>query len=536
MIIAVVLAKGESRRLAQKNLQEINGTPLFVHAVRYAAQAKLVDRIIVSTDSDEIASLARNETDPRILVVMRGPELCGDASNEAVMYHAMEAAQAVGVQTVRHIACLQPNCPGSDVPLDDALRYAMENDTDLLLSVHPDGLLNGSFRIYGPRYLRDGRTTVAHTLQDGALNIHTREDLAFAAHRMSPFREEVRAGWRAIGHGHPAFLVAEAACNHECDLERAKYMILMAASYGADAVKFQTYKADRLVTRDVTPYWAGPWRTQRDYYRNLDRFGEEEYGILFDYARARGVIAFSTAFDTGSADMLNGLGAPLFKIASCDLPDTRLIRHVAAFGKPVILSTGGASFEEIDRALFTCFDAGNHQAILLACTLEYPAVSGHENIRRIRTLLERYHHVPVGLSDHAPPDKHMVLPAAAVAMGACVIEKHFTLSRSGTGSTHGFACEPPEFLLMANNIRRTELAMGDGSMAPTEDEAATRDKIRRSIVAGRAIRAGETIESGMLEMKRPGSGLPGWRMGELIGKKAVRDIADEEALAMEMVS
>ncbi len=338
-----------------------------------------------------------------------------------------------------------------------------------------------------------------------------------------------------IGPGFPAFVIAEGACNHMCDMTIAHEMVDRAAEAGADAIKFQTYRAEQLTRAEARTYWKGTNVSQLDYYRTLDRFGAGEYENLFARAREKGMVGFSTPFDLDSASMLNDLGMPLFKIASCDLPDHRFIRHVASFGTPVIMSTGASLVDEIDDAVRVFRSTGNEQLMLMACMLNYPTEPADANLRRITTLQARFPELVVGLSDHTPPDDHMVLPAAAVAIGAAMVEKHYTIDRTKTGSGHFFSVDPGSLAKMVTNIRLVERARGDGALGVSDVEVAARTSARRSIVAARAIRRGEVLDSAMLAMKRPADGLPGSMFDQVVGRRAALDIAADQALALDML-
>ncbi len=340
---------------------------------------------------------------------------------------------------------------------------------------------------------------------------------------------------RKVGDGFPVFVIAEAGNNHMCDMGLAKEMVDKACEAGADAIKFQTYKAAKLVRKEATSYWEGKEISQLEYYSRLDKFGADEYRELFQYAHEKGIIPFSTPFDMDSASMLDELGAPLFKMASCDLPDLRLIKHVAGFGKPVILSLGGSTLEEIDRTIEAFYETGNMQLILLACTLSYPTKNEDANLLRIRSLQEKYPWMIIGLSDHTEPDNHMVIPSLAVALGAKVIEKHYTLDRSMTGSGHFFSVNPVDLKYMIENIRLAECVLGSADLGVLDAEKAARENARRSIVAEVAITAGTIITEDMLGMKRPADGLPGFMMDQVVGKCAKQDISADQALTMEML-
>ncbi|MEE9274081.1 MAG: N-acetylneuraminate synthase family protein [bacterium] len=529
MIVAVIPAKEGSTRLPQKNMMEVDGAPLVVHAIRQARSVRQVEKVYVSTDSDAIAALAEENGAG---VVRRGADLAGDTALIDVYCHALNA---IGEEGITHILGVQPDHPGRKSDMDGSIDYALANDIDDLFTVDRHGKRNGALRLLSVKALRARPTIYPSAYRDDCVNIHTRTDLALADHERSPFSREIAVEGHRIGPGHPTFIIAEAACNHMCDVDMAKKMIDLAAEAGADAIKFQTYKAERLARREAKLYWEGKETSQIEYYGRLDRFGAAEYETLFAHAREKGIIGFSTPFDPENASMLNDLGMPLFKIASCDLPDSRLLRRVAGFGKPVILSVGGANTEEIDRAVATIFETGNHQLVLMSCMLSYPTPDENADLLRIRALKDRYPDIIIGLSDHTEPDPNMVIPALGAALGASAIEKHYTLDRSKTGSGHFFSVTPEDLKAMVANIRLAERVLGEGRLEVAEVEEAARGSARRSIVAERPIRSGEVIDSSMLGMKRPADGLPGWMIDQVVGKRAKRDIGADEALSLDIV-
>jgi len=341
---------------------------------------------------------------------------------------------------------------------------------------------------------------------------------------------DISIGDKIIGKDAPVFVIAEAACNHMCDLGLAKQMIDEAAKAGADSIKFQTYKAEKLVTDKAVAFWGDEKVSQLEYYKRLDRFGKSDYLELFDYAESKGIIPFSSPFDSENATMLNDIGMKVFKIASCEIPNLEFIRHVAKMGKPIILSTGAASEAEIEDAVDAIKAEGNEQLMLLACTLSYPTANNNANIRRIQTLKQLYPDTTIGFSDHTEPEPNMVIPALAVAMGARIVEKHYTLDRSMTGSGHFFAVSPDDLSRMVYNIRLAEQVLGDGKLGIAESEAEAWHSARRSIVANQSIDAGVKIERAMLSMKRPGSGLPFSALPEIVGRIAAKKIGKDQVI------
>ncbi len=361
-------------------------------------------------------------------------------------------------------------------------------------------------------------TTILNGLQDHALELSS-----------------IQVGKHTIGHDDPTFVVAEAACNHMCDMDIAKKMIERAIDAGADAIKFQTYKAEKLVTKDAMAFWGDEKMSQIEYYKKLDRFGREEYETLFKFAIDQGIIPFSSPFDLESAKMLVDIGMKVFKIASCDINNIRNLEIIASFGLPVMLSTGASSIDEIDRAIEVVFGQNNYQLMLLACTLSYPTQNKDANLLRIQTLKKRYPGMIIGLSDHTRPDDSMIIPSLGVALGAKIIEKHYTLDCSMTGSGHFFAVDPENLKKMVNNIRLAESVMGNGRLGVATSEQKAWESARRSIVANTDISKGTVINGEHLGFKRPGSGISASKFSEIVGKIAISDIKEDQMIRFDML-
>ena len=340
---------------------------------------------------------------------------------------------------------------------------------------------------------------------------------------------------RIISENSPTFIIAEAACNHMCDMKLAKKMIDEAKSAGADAIKFQTYKAERLVCQETQTYWkySTGARSQFEYYKNLDKFDKAEYKELFYYASRKEIIAFSTPFDIDSASMLNDVDAPLFKIASCDILDRRLLRHIAGFKKPIILSTGASTLEEIEKAVDTIFGAGNPNLIIMVCTLSYPADDKDAHLRRISTFKMKFPDIIIGLSDHTCPDKNMIIPSLAVALGAKVIEKHYTFDRNMTGSGHSFSIDPTDLKKMVENIRLSEVVLGRQEIRVYGAEEAARKNARRSLVVTKDVKKGEKIMDSLIGIKRPASGISADLIDKVVGRIAKCDIKKDSQIMFE---
>jgi N,N'-diacetyllegionaminate synthase len=347
------------------------------------------------------------------------------------------------------------------------------------------------------------------------------------------FQASFEIDGRGVGGGAPCYVIAEAGANHNRDLGLAKELVDVAADAGADAVKFQTYTGTALYS-SKTPRFEY-LRDERSPQELLDSVAlpREWQPLLAERARSRGIAFFSTPFDNEAVDSLAGIGVPAMKIASFELVDLPLIRKAASVGVPIILSTGMATYGEIEDGLGAVHEAGNDRVALLRCASVYPAEPGIMNLRAMATMLAAFG-VPVGLSDHTTG---IAVPIGAAALGAGLIEKHFTLSRAMEGPDHPFALEPEELRAMVAGVREVEAAMGNGRLeGPSEAEAVEMYTLaRRSVVAAASIPSGTVITRGMLTTKRPGYGVRPKDIDVLVGRTARIDIEADDVITWEMV-
>jgi N,N'-diacetyllegionaminate synthase len=329
-------------------------------------------------------------------------------------------------------------------------------------------------------------------------------------------------------------IIAEAGVNHNGDMSMARRLVDVAAEAGADLVKFQTFQASRLVTTDAqkAEYQSNAMGGDETQYAMLRRLEltREMHLALIDYCHTRGIGFFSTGFDEQSVDMLVELGIDRFKIPSGEITNLPYLRHVGRYGKPVILSTGMADIREIGMALDVLESAGTKrsQVTVLHCNTEYPTPMRDVNLRAMLTIRDTFG-VEVGYSDHTPGTE---ISIAAVALGATVIEKHFTLDRNLPGPDHKASLEPHELSAMIAAIRNIEVALGDGIKRPSPSESKNIPIARRSLVASRAIRAGEVFTESNLAAKRPGTGISPMRWDEVLGHPALRDFAKDELIEL----
>jgi sialic acid synthase SpsE len=343
----------------------------------------------------------------------------------------------------------------------------------------------------------------------------------------------VRLGSRFVDASGPAYLIAEVGVNHEGSLEKAKALVDAAHRGGADAVKFQTYKADTLAMRDSPAYWdtsKEPTASQHELFAKYDALGADDYADLARYCEAVGIDFVSTPFDLQAVDDLAPL-VPYFKIASADITNIPLIRRVAATGKPVVLSTGAASLDEISRAVDWVEAAGGGDVVLLQCVLSYPTADDGACLRVISDLMRHFPDHVIGLSDHTVPDGSGTPLVAAYALGAVVIEKHFTLDRSLPGNDHYHALDEQWLASSVADLKRAHrLMQGAASKEPTADEAAARVFARRSIVARTTIPAGTVLTENMLICKRPGTGIGPEHWDDVVGATTTSDLEEDHAL------
>ena len=331
------------------------------------------------------------------------------------------------------------------------------------------------------------------------------------------------------------FIIAEAGVNHNGDISIAKKMIDEAKAAGAGAIKFQAFRAENIVVKEAVKAEyqiknTGNSESQLDMLKRLE-LSQEDFRALMTYCNKKGIMFMATPFDCESVELLDRLGMEVFKISSGEITNKFLIESVARKNKPIILSTGMSYLEEVKKAV----DAINAvweklgkrpTLTLLHCVSNYPADAKDANLKAMATLKKEFD-LPVGYSDHT---LGIDIAIAAAAMGAVVIEKHFTLDRNMPGPDHKASLEPKELSAMVEAIRNVEKAMGDGKKVPQESERDTRRFARKSLVAARDIKAGQTIKVEDITIKRPGDGLSPYTLEEIINKKARIDIPQDSML------
>ncbi|HJH26807.1 MAG TPA: N-acetylneuraminate synthase [Methanophagales archaeon] len=346
----------------------------------------------------------------------------------------------------------------------------------------------------------------------------------------------VKIGDRNIGEGEPCFIVAEVGVNHNKDIGLAKKMIRAAKDAGADAVKFQTWKTENIILKDIemAEYQKANTESNESQFEMLKKLElpYEWHFELKEYAERLGLGFFSTMEDKESVDFLiKDLKIPLIKVGSGDLTNYPLLKYTARFKKPMILSTGMATLSEIDAAVRTALNEGNKDIVLLQCTTQYPCPYEDINLKAMLSLKEAFKTI-VGFSDHSLGIECAV---AAVSLGAKYIEKHFTSDRNLPGPDHKASLEPEEFKRMVDAIRNTEKALGDGIKRPMPSELENKKIIRRKIVATRDIKKGEVLNEENITSKRANYGLEAKYYPFIEGKRAKRDISKDEVISFDII-
>jgi N-acetylneuraminate synthase/N,N'-diacetyllegionaminate synthase len=340
----------------------------------------------------------------------------------------------------------------------------------------------------------------------------------------------IRIGSREIGPDSSVWIVAEAGVNHNGDLATAERLVVEAKQAGADCVKFQTFVADRIATPTApkTPYQlvtTDQAEPQVAMLRKLE-LDEASHRRLIEVCREQGITFLSTPYDVEDVDLLESLGVDAYKVASALLVEPHLLRRLAATGKPIIVATGLATLDEVSAAVETLNEAGHDQLVLLQCTTDYPAAASDANLRAMQTMASAFD-VLVGYSDHTQTPTAAI---AATALGAVMIEKHFTLDRSLPGPDHSASADPAEFVALVRSIREAESALGSGEKRPSPAELENLTGMRRALVVTRPLPAGTVLDASMLAPKRPATGIAPRELDRLAGRRTKIAINEDQPL------
>ena len=344
--------------------------------------------------------------------------------------------------------------------------------------------------------------------------------------------KDISIGGQMIGPGHPTFIIAEAGVNHNGNLGTAIELVKEAKRCNADCVKFQTFKADQVAVSNAPKAsyqlkTTDPNESQVEMLKNLE-LPSEGYRKLIQFSKEQGIILISTPYNEDDIDFLDELGIQAFKLASMHAVEPNIIKHVAKKGKPLILSTGMATLSELEEAVNTFREVGNNQLVLLQCTTNYPSRLEDANLLAMETMRDAFD-IMVGYSDHTQNDTACI---ASVALGATVIEKHFTLDKKLSGPDQSTSYEPEEFSRLVEGIRNAEKVLGSASKEPCEVEKINALGMRRSIVSNKDISAGTKIVKTMLAFKRPATGLSPKFYDYVVGKKTKKEILADSQIKL----
>jgi N-acetylneuraminate synthase/N,N'-diacetyllegionaminate synthase len=575
--LCLIPARGGSKGLRDKNLRTVAGLSLVGRAVLSAREfgrlAGLRDlAVVLDTDSDAIAEEGRRWGAQ--VPFLRPTDLAGDEVPTAVSaLAALERLGRAGLE-VEDVVLLQPTSPlrtGADVLAcwreydrsrvpsvvslvreayapDLALRRGGDGVVHWLAGVEPPARRQESPDAFRPsgavyviahdllrrerRFILPGVTRGVVLPPERSVDVDTAEDLAEAEARLAAGASpSFSIGRRTIGQGHPCFVIAEAGVNHNGDVDLAHRLVDVAAGVGADAVKFQTFEPEQLVSplARKAEYQVANTGTSESQLEMLRRLALPHGALapLAAHAAERGVLFLSTPFDEASADLLEGLGMPAYKIPSGEVTNHPFVAHLARKGRPVLMSTGMSTLAEVAQAVQVVRECGDPPLALLHCVTSYPAATTDCNLRAIATMRAAFG-VPVGWSDHT---EGIRVSLAAVAAGATLLEKHFTLDRTLPGPDHRASLEPDELGELMAAVREIEAAMGDGVKRPAPAEAANAALVRRSLHASRALPAGHVLDAADLVALRPGTGLPPALRDRLVGRRLRVKVERGEMLA-----
>jgi len=348
---------------------------------------------------------------------------------------------------------------------------------------------------------------------------------------LSAILSELTVDGTVINDASDCYVIAELGHNHQGSVEKCKEMIRKAKECGANAIKLQKRDNKSMFTKSA---YDAPYDNENSFgatygeHREALEFNKPQYRELMDFAKKTGITFFSTAFDIPSADFLADLGVCAFKIASGDATNIPLIRHVARFGRPMIVSTGGAELDDVRRVYETVMST-NRQLCIMQCTAGYPAAFEELNLRVIETYRTEFPDIVIGLSSH---DSGIAMALVGYVLGARMLEKHFTLNRAMKGTDHAFSLEPPGLFKLVRDLRRARIAMGDGVKRRYETETKPMLKMAKKLVAARDLPAGHVLTAADIGVKSPGDGLAPYHLDKIIGRTLIAPLAQDAGIAL----
>ena len=580
----VSLARGGSKRLPGKNLRCVGGVPLVGRAVRDGLQAARrmgnPARVVVSTDDEAIAQAAvawgaevpfvrpaelatdaadsvaglrhtvdwfaeRGETFAEVVLLQPTSPLreASDVVRAVEEFRRGDGAPVVTVRRVAHPLTRnvsrggEPTPGGCPIPAKQGWGSILQLATSPPLPTegmgHPaNGAghveLNGAVYVCSPQWLSKseslyvpGRTLTVMMPTERSIDVDTTADL-----------QRAEALWEQSLLWQPGrcLIIAEAGVNHNGSLETALRLVEAAREAGADVVKFQTFAAERLVPRSAAKaaYQRQTTATDESQFEMLKKLelSPEQLRKLMAHCAEQGILFLASPFSERDVDLLDSMDVPAIKVGSGEITNHPLLAHVGATFRPVILSTGCSSLDEVTRAVDVLREAGCVELALLHCVSNYPADPADVNLRAMETMARAFN-LPVGYSDHTPEAE---IACAAVALGARIIEKHLTLDRTMSGPDHRASLEPREFAGLVSSIRHIESAMGDGVKRPAPSEADVRTAARRSLVAATDLPVGTMLRRAHLVAKRPGTGVSPAELENILGLRLQQDLAADDVL------
>ena len=567
-ILGLIPARGGSKGVPGKNIRPLGGVPLLGRAILSAREADVLDRLWVSTDDAAIAGVA--EEHGVKVPWLRPAELAQDGSAlvDAAL-HLLDRLAADEAYRPDALMVLQPTSPFRTAATIRAAVALFKKTGDAVVSVTPSRFhphwcykLDGEGRLESfidglgtpaPRqqlpeaYALDGSiflVSVASLRATRSFHAGTRRALVVTAEEAAdvdtPYDWAVVNGLNdarsAVAPGGRCFIIAEAGVNHNGDLAQAKKLADAAKAAGADAVKYQTFKAEALVSRravkaEYQKKTTGTGESQLEMIRKL-QLSDADHRELLAHCGRLGLTFLSSPFDEASADMLESLDVPLFKLPSGELTNKPLLQHIARKGRPLILSTGMSALAEVADAVRWIREVTSAPLTLLHCLTEYPAPVEQVNLRAMDTLRAHFG-LPAGYSDHTVG---IEISVAAVARGAAVIEKHLTLDKTLPGPDQAASLDPAEFTALVKAARAVEAALGDGVKRVAPCEAGNRSVARRSVVAAKALPAGHALALADLAVKRPGDGIAPAQLEALLGRKLKKAVEADETLTWEALA
>ena len=571
MITAIIPARGGSKRIPNKNIKMYCDKPLLVHSIEQAQKSNLIERIFVSTDSDEIANIARQHGAE---IIMRPENISQDNSTD---YEFMKHFLDIVDFEVKMLVQMRPTYPNRDVNMIDTCIVKFLNNSyyDSLRTVIPNiyktpykmyfiennelkPLISGDFhnmpdQRLNKTYIHNGyidciwpKTILEKNSVTGSKiypfimdenEVHDIDILEDFINSTKQYRKTnkkvIKIGNKFIGEDYPCFFIAEAGINHNGKMENAYKLIDLAVLCGADCVKFQKRTISRILTKEglEKPYTGhrafGPTYGEHKKFLELNK---SQFQKLKDYADKKGILFTGSGWDEESVDLLDDLGVDFFKIGSPDLTNFPLLEHTAKKGKPIVFSTGMADMDTVIKA-YDLLSKYNNNLVILQCTSSYPSEPEDAHLNVLQTYKKRFPNAIIGFSSH---ERGLPLTLASVALGAKVVERHFTLDRTMKGGDHAASLEEPGLKRLIRDIKVIEKGLGQFEKRTLECEEACFLKLAKSLVSNCNIPKGSIITREMLTTKGPGRGISPMRINEIIGLKTIVDIDEDVVLEDKM--